>query len=130
MKVAITLVICMALFSAVMAAIHETLTEQKVQDAYKKCANDITVGVNRDKSVGSDPDGAHLKSVITGKMSVCFLKEIGLMNADNTLNITEMKQIVEKRIDPAYAKKFLEACTADKGSPEATAMNLIQCFVI
>ncbi|XP_050306024.1 uncharacterized protein LOC126743105 [Anthonomus grandis grandis] len=120
----VTLVVCMVLISAVLAAIDKTQIEEKVKAALKKCLDDMAAGGNKDEfiaSIRSNPE-------IAGKMSVCFLKKIGWMNSDNSLNTTEMKQIVQGGLNATETEKFLDRCTADKGSPEATATNVMGCF--
>ncbi|XP_050306048.1 uncharacterized protein LOC126743125 isoform X2 [Anthonomus grandis grandis] len=130
MKVAIALAIFVVVTAV--AALDKEQVQQKMKAASEKCLNDPAVGVSKEalntyrESKGTGPKPANLE-----KLSICVLKENGWMNNDNSLNTAEIKQILElgTHDHPEKLDEIMAKCTADKGSSEETANNLLECLV-
>nr|AVI04895.1 putative odorant-binding protein 15 [Anthonomus grandis] len=94
MKVVIALTIFVVLAAG--AAIDKEQVQQKMRAGSEKCLNHPAVGVDKDElktyreSKGQAPKPANLN-----KLSMCILKENGWLKDDNTINTSEVKQILE-----------------------------------
>ncbi|XP_050306227.1 B1 protein-like [Anthonomus grandis grandis] len=130
MKVVIALIICVALAAG--AAIDREQVVQKLKTASDKCLNDPAVGVNKDEMKAfRESKGKGTKPANLGKLSMCVLKEIGWMNADNTLKTDEAKQLFEQGLhdNPTKLQEVITKCTTPKDTPEESANALLECVV-
>ncbi|XP_050305794.1 uncharacterized protein LOC126742949 [Anthonomus grandis grandis] len=128
MKVLIALTIFVVL--AVEAAVNREQVQQQIKTASDNCLNDPAVGVSKDE-LKAFRESKGPKPANIGKLSVCVLKGIGWMKADNTLKTSEIRELFKQGLNGDLTKleEVMGKCVADKGTPEETANNLLECLV-